>query len=55
MSRKVFKQGTEDIEIGYFYTEISSTQSKQMASNKIFTTNTTNKTRRSNRNRRQHK
>lgn len=26
MSRKVFKQGTEDIEIGYFYTEISSTQ-----------------------------
>ena len=26
MSRKVFKQGTEDIERGYFYTEISSTQ-----------------------------
>ena len=26
MSRKVFKQGTEDIEIGHFYTEISSTQ-----------------------------
>lgn len=26
MSRKVFKQGTEEIEIGYFYTEISSTQ-----------------------------
>ena len=26
MSRKVFKQGTEDIEIGYFYTEISPTQ-----------------------------
>ena len=26
MSRKVFKQGPEDIEIGYFYTEISSTQ-----------------------------
>ena len=26
MSRKVFKQGTEDVNIEYFYTEISSTQ-----------------------------